>query len=129
MFLFLIQLENVKFNQKTIKFTIKYCLNILSENKIDDFYKQILILIFPYLLSYLKVIPDKEYKINTTNRRTIIASKIFWRLETNSIINTASSDGLILAWNSFEPNLKFIYESWLLDKCKCYRYGTRNYEK
>jgi hypothetical protein len=114
LFLFLIQLENVKFNQKTIKFTIKYCLNILSENKIDDFYKQILILIFPYLLSYLKVKPDKEYKINTTNRRTIIASKIFWRLETNSIINTASSDGLILAWNSFEPNLKFIYESWLL---------------
>jgi hypothetical protein len=56
---FLIQLENVKFNQETIKFTINYCLNMLNENKIDDYYKNLLRSIFPYLLSYLKVIPDK----------------------------------------------------------------------
>ena len=137
-FLYLIQLENVRFSQETIKFTIKYCLSTLHGNKIDENYKQMLISVFAYLLSYLKMIPDTEYKVKviTSNNDNINSqvnrrlSKLFYRsIDINSTFNSkVEADGLILAWNSFEPSLNFIYESWLSDISKYYRFGTRNYE-
>ena len=103
--LYLYLLKNKSLNEDTVNYTIKYCLQIIQEPPSDPNtkdYTQFLLNSFSYLLTVFRLVIDKEYKIQFKSK-------------------PSDFDGLIINLNSFEPSLKFFYESFLLSMCMFYR--------
>lgn len=68
----------------------------------------------------LKIVPDLECKVSTF--KSLVMGSIY----AASASNVSGESGLILNWNSFEPKLGFVFESWLLESCRHFRKGLKS---
>ena len=136
--MFLLILDHVSFNEFDFKIIFKLCIELMNtrndtrlspiqSDSLSNFGKKVL----SYLMQ-LKIINDTEYKINIRHK---LSSKLINNLigltskpitNPNNLLGPSFDNGLILNWNNLEPKLSKVYESWLHNSTKYFKFSNKN---
>lgn len=99
--------SKIKYNESDLKMSLKF----LAEQNDPELTKKYL----PRLLAF-RIMEDGEHKLTTV--RSKISSKL---LGGHGFSSGHDSHGLVLMWNSLEPKLVHLYESYLLESIRYYK--------
>ena len=136
--MFLLVLDHVSFNEFDFKIIFKLCIELMNtrndarlspiqSDSLSNFGKKVL----SYLMQ-LKIVNDTEHKINIRHK---LSSKLINNLigltskpvaNPNGLLGPSFDNGLILNWSSLEPKLSKVYESWLHNSTKYFKFSNRN---
>jgi hypothetical protein len=136
--MFLLILDHVDYNEFDFRIIFKLCLELMNtknDARLNAAQGESLSLFGKKMISYmmqLKIANDSEFKINIRNK---IATKHLNNLLGLGASNTVNVShllgatfdcGLILNWNSLDPKLVKVYESWLHNSTKYFKFSNRN---
>lgn len=120
MFVYLVDL--VQFDQDKYNQTFRICMDLLAGSTTvvaKSFYKKVV----AYLIKF-KIINDSEFKVNLKNK---LSAKLISFLDSTEEEKSQSTidSGTILNWFDLDTKLDKLYESWLLNSVKYYKFKLR----
>jgi Leucine-rich repeat (LRR) protein len=120
-FAFLVSL--FKFDEESMRLVLKLCKECLaSQTGMSKFARKAV----PYLIK-LKIVNDTEHKVNLKNK---LSSKLLAIYQNSGSSDESSANhtidsGLVLNWSGLDPKLDRMYESWLLNATKYFKFPVR----
>jgi hypothetical protein len=134
--MFLLVLDHVDYNEFDFKIIYKLCIELMNtknDARLNPAQGESLSLFGKKMISYmmqLKIVNDSEFKINIRNK---LSSKHLTNLiglkpntNVNNLLGPTFDCGLILNWNNLDPKMVKIYESWLHNSTKYFKFSNKN---
>jgi Leucine-rich repeat (LRR) protein len=107
-----------KFDEESTRLILRLCKELLAQGSMNKFARKAV----PYLIK-LKIVNDSEFKINLKNKLSAKLLAIYQNC--NDDASSTLDSGLVLNWNNMDPKLDRIYESWLLNAIKYFKFPVR----
>ena len=134
--MFLLILDHVDYNEFDFKIIFKLCIELMNtknDARLNPAQGESLSLFGKKMISYmmqLKILNDTEFKISIRHKLSAkhLNNLIGLDPHTNSssVLGANFDCGLILNWNGLEPKLAKVYESWLHNSTKYFKFSNKN---
>lgn len=135
--MFLLILDHVEYNEFDFRIIFKLCLELMNtknDSRLNPAQGESLSLFGKKMISYmmqLKIGNDSEFKINIRNKIAPKHLNNLLGLTTNTVnvsnlLGPNFDCGLMLNWNGLDPKISKVYESWLHNSTKYFKFSNKN---